>query len=183
MGVREQRLWADYDALKRFRSRVMHFTILSVTEPPEAYRIHYDLKSLTTLNNGRPQFKAGHDIEIRYTPEYPKQKPIVRVVSSPPPLHPNIWRDRRVCIEDRWIPGIGIPLDNICELVGKLIAYQEYNLASPANNDPALLAWVRARERDLPLDRSQIRLADSGDAIQWGDADDLPAPPLRITFG
>jgi ubiquitin-protein ligase len=183
MGVREERLYADYRAIQRFRSRVMTYEVISTTDPPEAYRIYYNLKSLVGLDGGVPRFKTGHEIEIRYPSGYPRGKPIVRIVSTPPPLHPNIWRDRRVCIEDRWIPGIGIPLDGICELVGKIVAYQEYNLASAANRDSALAVWVQGNEHKLPLDNSQIRLPDVGDTIRWGEEVELPPLPPRIAFG
>jgi ubiquitin-protein ligase len=182
MSVRHNRLKADHKAIQRFRSDVVTFSVTSTTDPPEAYRIHYDLKSLVGLDNGRPRFKVGHEIEIVYKPSYPRVKPIVRVVSTPIPLHPNIWKDGRVCIEDRWIPGIGIPLDKICELVGIIISYQGYNLKSPANSNRELADWIRKNRRLMPIDPSQIRLPDARDKIAWGEEE--PAPPqARITFG
>lgn len=183
MGVREDRLRADYEAIRRFRSHVVRYQVISRTDPPEVYRIYYDLKSLVSLQGGVPHFKRGHEVKIEYPPDYPRARPSVRVISSPPPLHPNIWKDGRVCIEDRWIPGIGIPLDGICELVGKIIAYQEYNLGSPANGDRQLVEWIEAHRDQLPLDSVQIRLPDVSDAVQWGDEEYLLPPSARITFG
>lgn len=183
MDVRQARLAADLKVLRRFRSHVMSFQAIDSYEPPEAYHIHYELRSLVGFDGDSPVYRTGHDVEIRMPFEYPRVQPIVRLISQPFVLHPNIWADGRLCIEDRWIPGIGIPLDTLVERVGKIIAYQEINLRSPANRDSQTIAWVQAHQAEpgwFPLDKAQIRLPDRDDAIRFGDEE---SPQPRISFG
>jgi ubiquitin-protein ligase len=129
-------------------------------------------------------------VEISFPLEYPRTSPEVRLISKPWPVHPNIWADSgRICLQgtrESWIPGIGAPLDSICQMIGEIIAFQEVNLKSPANNNSMLRTWITNNLRlenvatvVNPVDPSPIRLPDIGDAIRWGDA---PSGP-RIRFG
>lgn len=182
MSVHEARLWAEYEALQKFRSRVVTWEPIGYSKPPDVYRVTYQLRSLVGFEGSTPIFKTGHEVEIELSPDYPRCPPVVWIISRPIVLHPNIWTQGRVCIEDRWKP-VGMYLDTICELVGKMIAYQTVNIYSPANRDPRLLDWVRANQdnpRYIPTDNSQIRLPAPEDTIVWGS--EVEAPPWQIIW-
>ncbi len=191
MSVREDRLQAEYNAIHRFRSQVITWQTIGSSNPPDVYHLTYNLNSITGFYNDRPQFHRGFKVKVRFPTDYPRSAPEVRLISNPRPFHPNIWSDGRFCLEgtQKWIAGIGVPLDSICQMVGKIIAFQEVNLNSPANNDSTLRNWVvnNLRIENIatvtnPVDPSPIRLPDAADAIRWGD--EPPAPPRpRIRFG
>jgi ubiquitin-protein ligase len=185
MGVRENRLSAEHKAMSKFRSNVMKWESVGSSNPPEVYVVTYDLKSIVGFSNGSPQYHKGFKVEIRFPTDYPRGKPEVRLISSPRPFHPNIWvRDGRFCLEgdQQWIPGIGVPLDSLCLMMGEIIAFQHVNLRSPANPDVTLINWINSNSAKLPVDTTPIRLPDAEDTIQWGKAESAPPPP-RIRFG
>lgn len=193
MSVREDRLRAEHNAMKKFRSRVVTWETIGNSNPPDVYHFTYNLKSIISIRNGDPQYHKGFKIEVRFPPDYPRKSPEVRLISKPWPFHPNIWvQDGRFCLEgtQHWIPGIGVPLESICQMVGEIIAFQEVNLKSPANGDSALRDWVVKNLRienvatvTNPVDSSPIRLPDAVDAIKWGGDDSSSKPAPRIKFG
>lgn len=192
MGVREDRLWSEFKAMQKFRSQVINWETGVNYEPPDVYRITYNLKSLIGFNSdGSPRYHTGFTVEVRFPPDYPRGRPDVRLVSEPRPYHPNIWHnDRRFCIDgnQHWKPGIGVSLDSLCEMIGKVIAFQEINLSSPANSDRRLKDWIEKTFRfetlvrvANPIDPAPIRLPDLGDVIRFGDEPEEPRS--RIRFG
>ena len=184
MSVRDDRLLAEYNAMRKFRSQVMTWETFGPTNPPDVYRITYALKSIVGFTNGQPQYYTGFTVEIRFPADYPRSKPLIQLIGVPHPLHPNIWVQGRFCIEgdQHWIPGIGVPLDSLCLMIGQVIAYQTYNLRSPANADQVMVQWIEANKTRLPVDPTPIRLPDAEDTIQWGDAKPVPQNPPRIRF-
>jgi ubiquitin-protein ligase len=170
--------------MKKFRSQVMTWTTAGQNNPPDVYRITYNLRSIIGFINGQPQYYTGFTVEIRFPPDYPRSKPDIQLVSTPHPFHPNIWVQGRFCIEggQHWIPGIGVPLDSLCQMLGEVIAYQTYNLRSPANADQIMAQWIKTNATRLPVDPTPIRLPDSEDAIHWGDAKPAPKASPRIRF-
>lgn len=190
MGVREDRLKAEYKDMQRFRSQVVTWRTVGNSNPPDTYHFTYNLKSIVGFKNGRPQYHTGFEAEVRFPPGFPRRKPEVRLTSKPWPIHPNIWRDGRFCLEgtSHWIPGIGVSLNAICQMVGEIIAFQEVYLGSRANLDETLTNWVQHNLAMMslskvanPVDPSPIRLPDAIDAIRWGD--EKPSTEPRIRFG
>lgn len=192
MSVREDRLWSEFKAMKKFRSQVVSWETGVNYEPPDVYRITYNLKSLIGFNrDGSPKYHTGFIVEVQLPPDYPRGEPKVRPISDPRPYHPNIYHnDPRFCIDgnEHLRPGIGISLDRLCEMIGKTIAFQEINLGSCANFDPMLINWVKQKfrfEADVivsnPIDPSPIRLPDLADAIRFGN--EQTEPRSRIQFG
>ncbi len=195
MSVREDRLWAEYQTIKKWRSHVVTWRTIGNSNPPYFYEFFFDLKSIIGFDsNGKPVFHKGFKVTVEFDGDYPREKPIVRfdIKAKPWPLHPNIWKSGVVCLEgtQNWIPGIGAPIDSICQMVGEIIAFQEVYIQSPANPDDQLIKWI---ERNLkfeegtknrvknPVDPSLVRLPDLEDVIAWGD--DSPRTQGRITFG
>jgi ubiquitin-protein ligase len=185
MGVREDRLSAEYRAMQRFRSDVLDWKADGPSASPDVYVVTYKLKSIIGFSDKNPQYHTGFTVKIGFPSDYPRSKPEVRLTSTSRPFHPNIWvRDGRFCLEgnQNWIPGIGVPLDSLCQMIGEIIAFQHINLKSPANGDSTLVNWIRSNPSKLPVDPTPIRLADAVDTIQWGTSEDAP-PPTRIRFG
>jgi len=193
MGVREDRLWAENEAMKKFRSQVVRWQTVGANQALDRYHFDYALKSIIGFNSkGVPQYHIGFKVEIHFKPDYPRSSPEVHLLSTPWPFHPNVWKDGRFCLEgtQHWIPGIGVPLDSICLMIGEIIAFQEVNLQSPANRDAVLTSWIRAylhfasdtsTKVTNPVDPTPIRLPDVEDAIRWGNAS--PPKKPRIHFG
>lgn len=182
MGVREDRLRAEYNAMKKFRSEVVKWDTVGSSNPPSVYHITYNLTSIVAIENGNPKYHKGFKVKVKFPPGYPRTSPEVRLIEQPWPIHPNIWaQDGRFCLEGTqiWIPGIGVPLESVCHMVGEIIAFQVVNLDSVANNDPSLKHWI---ENNLiivdiatvtnPVDCSTIRLPDREYYIRWGDESD-----------
>ena len=191
MSVHDDRLRAEFEAMKRFRSQVVTWKTLNGNNPPDDYLLTYNLRSLIDFNDsGLPIFHVGFSVTVHFPPDYPRSKPEVRLYNKPWPKHPNIYpRDGRFCLEgnQNWIPGIGVPLDSLCLMVGEVIAFQHVNLRSPANGHSTLSKWITENLRfegntrvTNPVDSSPVRLPDVEDAIRWGD--DRPAGKPRIRF-
>lgn len=192
MSVRDDRLWAEYETMKKFRSQVVTWQTMNNNSPPDAYHFTYNLQSLVGFDaTGKPKFHTGYRVTVTFPADYPRSKPDVRLIGNPRPYHPNIWvQDGRFCLEgtQHWIPGIGVSLDSICQMVGEIIAFQEVYLGSPANAAPELRAWVQGNlyiegvsKVTNPVDPSDIRLPDAEDAIRWGN--EPSRPTSRIRFG
>jgi ubiquitin-protein ligase len=194
MGVRDDRLYSEYELMKKWRSDVVSWRVIGKSDPPDKYELIYNLRSIVEITNGKPHYHTGFKVIVEFPIDYPRSKPEVFLAGSskPWPYHPNIWKDGRFCLEgtQHWIPGIGAPLDSICQMIGEMIAFQEVYTRSPANGDERLLGWV---EKNLefeagtlnrvknPVDTSIIRLPDIEDTIKWGK--DKKNDPGKIVFG
>ena len=182
MSVREDRLRAEYVAMTKWRSDVVKWQVIGKADPPDKYEITYNVRSIIGFDaNKKPIFHTGFKVVIEFPLDYPRAKPEVffSMNSKPWPWHPNIWTNGNICLEgtQHWIPGLGAPLDSICQMIGEMIAFQEVYTKSPANGDKFLLDWVDRnfkleegtpnRVRN-PVDSSAIRLPDIEDTIRWG---------------
>lgn len=191
MGVREDRLSAEYTSMKKWRSEVVTWKVIGNSSPPDEYELTYNITSIIGFeSNNTPKFHKGFKVVIKFPPTYPRTKPKVFLANDIKfwPFHPNIWQDGRFCLEgtQNWIPGIGVSLDSMCQMIGEIIAFQEVNPSNPANNDPILHEWIRksikfkkdtTNRSENPIDKSIIRLPDIEDAIIWGKDD------KKIVFG
>jgi len=191
MGVRELRLEAEYEAMQGFHSDVLEWEAVGHNVPPDTYHITYQIRSIIGFEGGEPVYRSRHQVEIQFPSTYPRTPPIVNMITKPYVLHPNIFKGGKVCIEDRWRP-VGMYLDTVCELVGQLIAYQKWNVNSPAHRHAEMLAWLDAHQQDedvIPTDNRQIRLPAPADTIVWGVAAEEEPPstppsprPARIQW-
>jgi ubiquitin-protein ligase len=160
-GVRAARLKSEFEAMQNFSSDVLRWEAIGKKIPPDHYRLLYDLTSISGMEpNDTPQIvRKVWMVEVLLPPNYPWGKPEVRFVGDQI-LHPNVWVNGDVCIEDKYQAGIGIPLDSLCEHIGQIIAYQKCNLNSPANANKDLQLWIRSQSnQQLPTDSRQIRLS------------------------
>lgn len=117
--------------------------------PPEQYQIAYRVKGLFATPDGRIQERDEHIMEVNLTLGYPRRAPQCRMLT--PIFHPN-FDDASVCIGDFWAPSEG--LDDLFIRIGRMIAYQEYNIKSPLNGLAA--RWAEEHGQQLPVDGSEV---------------------------
>ena len=89
--------------------------------------------------------RQTHRVEIKLTGEYPRTKPICRMLT--PIFHPNI-DTATICVGDHWTAG-----ERLVDLViriGEMIAFQAYNIQSPLDGHAAM--WVDLNRSQLPTD-------------------------------
>lgn len=187
MSVREARLRSEFEAISAFNSDVVTVKPIGRNSPPDHYHLIYDLKTIVGLDpQGNPQIEQRTwTVEVLFPNNYPWGKPEVRFIGQRI-LHPNVWVNGDICIEDHWRAGIGIPFDSLTEHIGQIIAYQKYNLNSPANGDQQLRLWIlRNGDQYFPTDSRDVRRARIGFGQQTTQTPSKPpaAPRGKIKFG
>jgi ubiquitin-protein ligase len=152
--MRTRRLRADADAMTgTFRN----FPAIQVTplagNPPEAYRVQYNINSLKPGPDGQPVPTNKHEIEIQLTSEYPRLSPKCKILT--PIFHPN-FDASTICVGDHWTAG-----ERLVDLViriGEMIAFQAYNIQSPLDGNAAM--WTDLNRAKLPTDARNLRPVD-----------------------
>jgi ubiquitin-protein ligase len=176
MNVRLRRLENDSKELADFlRDHPFIGLLKTEGDPPEKYHVEYRVKSVEK-KGAEVTVKDRHTAEIVLTLDYPSQEPICRMLT--PVFHPNI-DPHLICITDRWAAGES--LTDVVVRIGRMLAYQTYNIKSPRNGEAA--QWAAENLQRFPLDpadlaREQLRV-DPGAVPpkQPKDADASVAPP------
>jgi ubiquitin-protein ligase/DNA-directed RNA polymerase subunit RPC12/RpoP len=147
---RVRRLESDY---KRISTLFAGWPLIQVEladgQPPDMYRIWYNLKGLFATGDGRILERDEHVLEIRLGLEYPRRAPQLRLLT--PLFHPN-FNNTDVCAQDIYAASEG--LDDLIIRIGRMIAYQEYNTKSPLNGIAA--KWAAENSHRLPVDGREI---------------------------
>lgn len=115
--------------------------------PPEKYAITYRCTGMRDKSTE----VSEHAMEVVFSLKYPSEAPIFVWLS--PIWHPNFKRPY-VCVQGRPF-AVGLTLAQIIVEVGRMVQYQNYNLADPLNWEAA--AWVRQSPRPFPVDSRDIR--------------------------
>jgi len=151
VSVRTRRLVADHALVRRAFEDHPHIRIVEASgEPPERYRICYNLKGLV-MQNDQVIEKRQHYVEIFLTLCYPRQAPQCRMLT--PIFHPNI-APHAICIGDHW--SAGESLAALIARIGEMIALQSYNVKSPLNGVAA--RWVEENLRRVPVDSADLSI-------------------------
>lgn len=153
-SVRERRLTAESQQMaEAFRD----FPLIQVRErlgdPPELYRIQYNIRGLVRGPAGQPLVRQQHLVELQLTREYPRQSPHCKMLT--PIFHPNI-EPAMICVGDHWTAG-----ERLVDLViriGEMIAYQAFNIRSPLDGEAAM--WADMNADRLPIDPRSLHPAD-----------------------
>lgn len=147
---RVRRLESDYERISaRFEGWPLIQVELADGQPPDMYRIWYNVKGLFTAADGRILEREEHVLEIRLGLEYPRRAPQLRLLT--PLFHPN-FNNTDVCAQDIYAASEG--LDDLIIRIGRMIAYQEYNTKSPLNGIAA--RWAAENSHRLPVDGREI---------------------------
>ena len=147
---RVRRLESDYERIStRFEGWPLIQVELADGQPPDMYRIWYNVKGLFTAADGRILEREEHVLEIRLGLEYPRRAPQLRLLT--PLFHPN-FNHSDVCAQDIYAASEG--LDDLIIRIGRMIAYQEYNTKSPLNGIAA--RWAAENSHRLPVDGREV---------------------------
>ena len=147
---RTRRLMLDYEMLQKRFARWPRIQVTAAYGlPPESYNISYAFKGLYVDEDGEILERHLHVVEINLSLEYPRRAPQCRMLT--PVFHPN-FDNASVCIGDFWAASEW--LDDLVIRIGRMIAYQEYNIRSPLNGLAA--RWAAEHQNLLPVDRQNI---------------------------
>lgn len=158
MDARLRRISSDYEQIKKDFAGHKYITVTPIEgDPPEKYHVTYFVNGIYLLPDGRIETQSRHEVEITLHSEYPRYKPICKILT--PIWHPN-FRDGQICIGDIW--GAGESLTDIIINIGDMIQYKSWNSYSPLSADAA--AWAMDNKYLFPVGNAELNIADYGSA-------------------
>ncbi len=165
MTARMRRLLSDYAQLKKDFAGHKNIIVTPVGgEPPEKYHVTYFVNGIYLLPDGRIETLGRHEVEITLHSEYPRYKPICKIMT--PIWHPN-FRDGQICIGDIW--GAGESLTDIIINIGDMIQYKSWNSFSPLSADAA--QWAIENKHLFPVGNINLNIPDYASAKDKVDID------------
>lgn len=175
MTARMRRLASDYEQVKKDFAGHKNIIVTPIgDEPPEKYHVTYFVNGIYLLPDGRIETLGRHEIEITLHADYPRYKPICKILT--PIWHPN-FRDGQICIGDIW--GAGESLSDIIINIGDMIQYKSWNSYSPLSADAA--QWAMENKHLFPVGNIDLYVADyasSKEVVEidlFGDDDSVVA--------
>lgn len=158
MDARLRRIASDYEQVKKDFAGHKNIIVTPVgPEPPEKYHVTYFVNGIYLLDDGRIESLGRHEVEITLHADYPRYKPICRILT--PIWHPN-FRDGEICIGDIW--GAGESLTDIIINIGDMIQYKSWNAFSPLSADAA--QWAVNNKHLFPVGDVDLYIADYASA-------------------
>lgn len=145
LPMRTRRLMADAKDMEAMTSNGPIRLLNTVGDPPEIYRIEFDVRGLERDSRGNPIPRDRHTAEVQLTSDYPRLAPMCRMLT--PIFHPNI-DGATICIGDHWTAGER--LVDLVVRIGEMIAFQAYNIKSPLDAEAAM--WADLNVDKLPTD-------------------------------
>ncbi len=165
MTARMRRLLSDYEQVKKDFAGHKNIIVTPVgEEPPEKYHVTYFVNGIYILPDGRIETLGRHEIEITLHADYPRYKPICKILT--PIWHPN-FRDGQICIGDIW--GAGESLSDIIINIGDMIQYKSWNSYSPLCADAA--QWAMENKHLFPVGNINLYIADYASSKEVVDID------------
>ena len=154
MTARMRRLLSDFEQVKKDFAGHKNIIVTPIgEEPPEKYHVTYFVNGIYLLPDGRIETLGRHEIEITLHADYPRYKPICKILT--PIWHPN-FRDGQICIGDIW--GAGESLSDIIINIGDMIQYKSWNSYSPLSADAA--QWAMENKHLFPVGNIDLYVAD-----------------------
>ena len=154
LTARLKRLYSDYEQVKKDFSLHRNIQVTPIgAEPPEKYHVTYFVNGLYRLPDGSVQMLNRHEVEITLHSDYPRYKPICRILT--PIFHPN-FRDGQICIGDIW--GAGESLSDIIINIGNMIQYKSWNSYSPLSAEAA--KWAIENKHLFPVGNADLYTGD-----------------------
>ena len=158
MTARMRRLASDWEQVKKDFTGHKNITVTPIEgQPPEKYHVTYFVNGIYLLPDGRIETLGRHEIEISLHADYPRYKPICKILT--PIWHPN-FRDGQICIGDIW--GAGESLSDIIINIGDMIQYKSWNSYSPLSADAA--QWAMDNKYLFPVGNIDLYVADYASA-------------------
>ena len=154
--MRTRRLISDAEHVaEAFRHSDMIRITFTEGNPPDLYRVEYNIHSLEPTDNPElPAPRAIHEVEIQLTADYPRVAPKCKLLT--PIFHPNI-DPTTICVGDHWTAGER--LVDLTVRIGEMLAYQAYNIQSPLDAEAAM--WADLNQAKLPTDPRPVRPGDA----------------------
>jgi Ubiquitin-protein ligase len=153
-----RRLTADYEEVtKNFAGHPNIIVTPAEGEPPEQYHVTYFVNGIYLAPDKSVQTLNRHEVEIILHADYPRYKPICRILT--PIWHPN-FKDGQICIGDIW--GAGESLSDIIVNIGDMIQYKSWNSFSPLSSEAA--EWAIKNKHLFPVGNIDLFYADSSSA-------------------
>ena len=181
MSARLRRLYSDYERIQNEFARHRYIKIVDVNgNPPERYRILYNVKSLCWDEHAnRPFENSRHEVEIYLPQDYPREKPQCTIHT--PIFHPNFSSNHSpniICIGDYWAASNS--LTDVIVQIGEMLQFQTYNIKSPLNAMAA--RWALENGEYLPV--GNVDLYQPEPDVQIGVSDSKGAEDeINITIG
>lgn len=158
MTARMRRLASDWEQVRKDFTGHQNIVVTPIgEEPPEKYHVTYFVNGIYLLPDGRIETLARHEVEITLHADYPRYKPICKILT--PIWHPN-FRDGQICIGDIW--GAGESLSDIIINIGDMIQYKSWNSYSPLSADAA--QWAMENKHLFPVGNVELYVADYASA-------------------
>lgn len=158
MDARLRRIASDYEQIKKDFAGHKNIIVTPIGDaPPEKYHVTYFVNGIYLQPDGCIETLGRHEVEITLHAEYPRYKPICRILT--PIWHPN-FRDGQICIGDIW--GAGESLTDIIINIGDMIQYKSWNSYSPLSADAA--AWAMDNKHLFPVGNVDLYIADYASA-------------------
>lgn len=165
MTARMRRLLSDYNQVRKDFAGHKNIIVTPIgEEPPEKYHVTYFVNGIYLLPDGRIETLGRHEIEITLHADYPRYKPICKILT--PIWHPN-FRDGQICIGDIW--GAGESLSDIIINIGDMIQYKSWNSYSPLSADAA--QWAMENKHLFPVGNFDLYVADYASSREVVDID------------
>ena len=151
LSPRDRRLTADHDSLQKSLANCDWIKLLSASgAPPDTYEIEFQIAGLQPGKSPeKPEPQPTHRVEIKLTGEYPRTKPLCRMLT--PVFHPNI-DTATICVGDHWTAGER--LVDLVVRIGEMLCYQAYNIKSPLDAEAAM--WADLNGEKFPLDHRNL---------------------------
>lgn len=145
-----KRLISDWEQVKRDFDGHKNILVEPVgSEPPERYNVTYFVNGIYMMPDGRINTLGQHQVEITLHSEYPRYKPICKILT--PIWHPN-FKDGQICIGDIW--GAGESLSDIIVNIGDMIQYRSWNSLSPLSAEAA--KWAIMNKYLFPVGKIDL---------------------------
>jgi len=151
---RRIRLRNDYASMENVRTSWLSWKPLA-GNPPYVEQYELDLR-LKTITGPGPQYRDRHVIRVTLGPDYPvTAAPLVQMVTTPPPFHPNWFSS------GRWCYGTWLVYESLGAHVVRMIQTLQYNEditnESSAANGEARSWYLANRSRGwFPCDRTPL---------------------------
>lgn len=150
LPMRIRRMMADAEYMNKLFRNFPLIRIVSMNgNPPDKYRIEYNIQGVARGNDGQPVYRDQHLVEIQLTSDYPRQSPKCRILT--PIFHPN-FDPTIICVGDHWTAAE--KLADLVIRIGEMIAYQAYNIKSPLDGEAAM--WADLNQTAFPIDKRSL---------------------------
>ena len=171
--ARMRRLASDYEEVKKNFAGHKNIIVTPIgDEPPEKYHVTYFVNGIYLLPDGRIETLGRHEVEITLHAEYPRYKPICKIMT--PIWHPN-FRDGQICIGDIW--GAGESLSDIIINIGDMIQYKSWNSYSPLSSEAA--QWAMENKHLFPVGNIELFYSDYASAKDAVEIDVFEETPTE----